>query len=156
MEQQQAQQIESQLRQRWQQVRYRILDQFPQVCAADLDPARSVGDLVDRIAHRSRHTRRYVETRLLGLVSAGSAGQDGPFGVAPAPADGAQEQSPALERQRRHAFAVADPGEAAPGTITDPGEAAPGAVTARPRTPDDTDAFWVAPDGGARETSRDL
>jgi|SRR5215475_2704681 len=76
MEQQQAQQVEQQLRQDWQQIRYRILDQFAQVSTSDLDSARNVNDLVQRIADRSHHSERYVETRLLELVGAG-AGQQG-------------------------------------------------------------------------------
>ncbi len=86
MEQQQAQQVEQQLRQDWQQLRYRILDQFAQVSTSDLDSARNVSDLVQRIADRSHHSERYVETRLLELVGTGTgqAGQSGspgrPFG----------------------------------------------------------------------------
>jgi hypothetical protein len=76
MEQQQARQVEQQLRQDWQQIRYRILDQFAQVSTADLDSARNVNDLVQRIADKSHHSERYVETRLLELVGA-AAGQGG-------------------------------------------------------------------------------
>jgi len=77
VEQQQAQQIEQQLRQNWQQIRYRILDQFAEVSSADLDFARNVNDLVERIADKSRHSERYVETRLMELVGVGGmqAGQ---------------------------------------------------------------------------------
>jgi len=84
VDQQQAQQIEQQLRQNWQQIRYRILDQFAEVSSADLDFARNVNDLVERIADKSRHSERYVETRLMELVGAGGmqAGisQGQPFG----------------------------------------------------------------------------
>lgn len=84
MDQQQAQQIEQQLRQNWQQIRYRILDQFAEVSSADLDFARNVNDLVERIADKSHHSERYVETRLMELVGAGGmqAGhlQGAPFG----------------------------------------------------------------------------
>ncbi|MFG1707455.1 hypothetical protein ACFLIM_30065 [Nonomuraea sp. M3C6] len=83
MEQQQAQQIEQQLRQNWQQIRYRILDQFAEVSPSDLDFARNVNDLVERIADKSHHSDRYVETRLLELVGVGgtSMGPQGqPFG----------------------------------------------------------------------------
>jgi hypothetical protein len=95
MEQQQAQQVEQQLRQDWQQIRYRILDQFAQVSTSDLDSARNVNDLVQRIADRSHHSERYVETRLVELVGAGAGQQGGgqagslgqqagrPFGSAP-------------------------------------------------------------------------
>ncbi|TMR88915.1 hypothetical protein [Nonomuraea basaltis] len=85
MEQQQAQQVEQQLRQRWQQVKYRILDQFAEVCTSDLDFARNVGDLVQRIADKTHHSERYVETRLMELVGVGgapTAPQGQPFGVA--------------------------------------------------------------------------
>ncbi|MGN9839655.1 hypothetical protein ACTMTI_16175 [Nonomuraea sp. H19] len=81
MEQQQAQQVEQQLRQNWQQIRYRILDQFAEVSPSDLDFARNVNDLVERIADKSHHTERYVETRLLELVGGGSGQQGQPFGV---------------------------------------------------------------------------
>jgi hypothetical protein len=84
MEQQQAQQIEEQLRQNWQQIRYRILDQFAEVSPSDLDFARNVNDLIERIADKSHHSERYVETRLLELVGVGGAsmGQQGqPFGA---------------------------------------------------------------------------
>ncbi len=83
MEQQQAQQIEQQLRQNWQQIRYRILDQFAEVSSSDLDFARNVNDLVERIADRSHHSERYVETRLMEMVGVGGSqgGQQGqPFG----------------------------------------------------------------------------
>lgn len=82
MEQQQAQQIEQQLRQNWQQIRYRILDQFAEVSSSDLDFARNVTDLVERIADKSHHSERYVETRLMEMVGVGGAqGQQGqPFG----------------------------------------------------------------------------
>jgi hypothetical protein len=73
MEQQQAQQVEQQLRQNWRQIRYRILDQFAQVSPADLDSAVNVNDLVQRIADKTHHTERYVETRLTELVGAGAA-----------------------------------------------------------------------------------
>jgi hypothetical protein len=76
MEQQQAQQVEQQLRQNWRQIRYRILDQFAQVTPADLDSAVNVNDLVQRIADTTHHSERYVETRLAELVGAG-AGQAG-------------------------------------------------------------------------------
>jgi hypothetical protein len=83
MEQQQAQQVEQQLRQNWQQIRYRILDQFAEVSSSDLDFARNVNDLVERIADKSHHSERYVETRLMELIGVGGAsmGQQGqPFG----------------------------------------------------------------------------
>ena len=76
MEQQQAQQIEQQLRQNWRQLRYRILDQFAQVSTSDLDASTNVNDLVQRIADRTHHSERYVETRLQELVGVG-AGQAG-------------------------------------------------------------------------------
>jgi hypothetical protein len=85
MEQQQAQQVEQQLRQNWRQIRYRILDQFAQVSTSDLDTAVNVNDLVQRIADRTHHSERYVETRLQELVGvaagqAGQAGQGAPLG----------------------------------------------------------------------------
>ena len=76
MEQQQAQQVEQQLRQNWRQLRYRILDQFAQVSTSDLDASTNVNDLVQRIADRTHHSERYVETRLQELVGVG-AGQTG-------------------------------------------------------------------------------
>ncbi len=85
MEQQQAQQLEQQLRQNWQQIRYRILDQFGEVSSTDVDFARNVNDLIERIADKSHHSERYVETRLLELAGAGAGGmavgqQGQPFG----------------------------------------------------------------------------
>jgi hypothetical protein len=76
MEHQQAQQIEQQLRRNWEQIRRRILDQFMETSRADLDAATDVHDLVLRIADRSRHSERYVETRLHEMVGAapGAAG----------------------------------------------------------------------------------
>ncbi|TMR92137.1 hypothetical protein [Nonomuraea basaltis] len=91
MEQQQAQQIEQQLRQNWQQIRYRILDQFAEVSPSDLDFARNVSDLVERIADKSHHTERYVETRLLELVGVGGGQQGQPFGVAMGQQQGMQQ-----------------------------------------------------------------
>lgn len=83
MEQQQAQQIEQQLRRNWEQIRHRILDQFTQVSRSDLDAATNVNDLVQRIADKTHHSERYVETRLQELVGVGqgqgSMGQ-GPMG----------------------------------------------------------------------------
>jgi len=76
MEQQQAQQIEQQLRQNWRQIRYQILDQFGQVSTSELDSAVNVNDLVQRIADLTHHSERYVETRLQDLVGVG-AGQGG-------------------------------------------------------------------------------
>jgi hypothetical protein len=71
MEHQQAQQLEQQLRQHWQQIRYRILDQFGEVSPSDLEFARNVNDLIERIADKCHHSERYVETRLRELVGAG-------------------------------------------------------------------------------------
>ncbi|AEH07805.1 MULTISPECIES: hypothetical protein [Protofrankia] len=76
-QQQQQQQIEQELRQNWQQIRYRLLDEFGQVGTADLDAARDVNDLVQRIADKTHHSERYVETRLQELVGVGAAGQRG-------------------------------------------------------------------------------
>ncbi|CAO5157396.1 PE-PGRS family protein [Frankia sp. AiPs1] len=84
MAQQQEQQIEQHLRQNWQQLRYRILDQFGQVSASDVDNATSVNDLVARIADRTHHSERYVENRLRELVGVGAdqgAGQGERFGA---------------------------------------------------------------------------
>ncbi|WP_239344832.1 MULTISPECIES: hypothetical protein [unclassified Frankia] len=78
-QQQQQQQIEQQLRQNWQQIRYRLLDEFGQVGTADLDAARDVNDLVQRIADKTHHSERYVETRLQELVGVG-ASVGGQFG----------------------------------------------------------------------------
>jgi hypothetical protein len=82
MEQQQAQQVEQQMRQNWRQIRYRILDQFAQVSPADLDSAVNVNDLVQRIADKTHHSERYIETRLTELVGAraGQAPQAVPMG----------------------------------------------------------------------------
>jgi hypothetical protein len=82
MEQQQQQQVDQQLRQNWQQIRYQILDHFAQLSTADLDSARDVNDLVQRIADISHHSDRYVENRLLELVGATAqgAGQSAQFG----------------------------------------------------------------------------
>jgi hypothetical protein len=84
VEQQQAQQMEQQLRQNWQQIRYRILDQFAEVSSSDLDFARNVNDLVERIADKSHHSERYVETRLMEMVGVGGSHggqqQGQPFG----------------------------------------------------------------------------
>ncbi len=72
MKQQQAQQVEQQFRQNWQQIRYRILDQFGQVGSSDLNAARNVNDLVQRIADRSNHSEQYVERRLRELAGVGA------------------------------------------------------------------------------------
>jgi hypothetical protein len=83
MEQQQAQQLEQKLRQNWQNIRYQILDQFGEVSSTDVDFARNVNDLIERIADKSHHSERYVETRLMELAGAGgmAGGQQGqPFG----------------------------------------------------------------------------
>jgi hypothetical protein len=108
MEQQQAQRVEQQLRQNWQQIKYRILDQFAEVSSSDLDCARNVNDLVERIADRSRHSERFVETRLLELVAAGGAPTGGaPMGQAPteqAPTEQAptgQQEQPSGGQQGR-------------------------------------------------------
>ena len=76
MEHQQAQQMEQQLRKNWEQIRHRILDQFMEASRADLDAAIDVQDLVQRTADRTRHSERYVETRLHEMVGAapGAAG----------------------------------------------------------------------------------
>jgi hypothetical protein len=95
MEQQQAQQVEQVLRPNWRQIRYRILDQFAQVSTADLDSAVNVNDLVQRIADKTHHSERYVETRLQELVGV-AAGQQGgqqlgqPFGQQPGQQGGQQ------------------------------------------------------------------
>src|SRR5262245_53742126 len=90
MEQQRAQQVERQLRQNWEQIRYRILDQFRQTSRADLDAASNVNDLVQRIADRTQHSERYVETRLQELV--GVAAGPGPMGGQAGQPFGAAEQ----------------------------------------------------------------
>ncbi|WP_181958653.1 hypothetical protein [Nonomuraea diastatica] len=85
MEQQQAQQIEQQLRQNWQQVRQQILEQFAQVSPWDLDFARNINDLVERIVDKSHHSDRYVERRLLELIDVegiATRPQGQPFGAA--------------------------------------------------------------------------
>ncbi|MGF7235768.1 MAG: hypothetical protein ACQSGP_12535 [Frankia sp.] len=79
MEQQQAQQLEQQLRQNWRQIRYEILDQFGQVSTSDLDSARDVNDLTQRIADKSHHSERYVETRLQELAGVGGERSGQPF-----------------------------------------------------------------------------
>jgi hypothetical protein len=79
MDQQQERQVEQQLRQNWQQIRYRVLDQFGQVSTADVDAATSVNDLVARIADRTHHSERYVQNRLQELAGVG-AGQGGAAG----------------------------------------------------------------------------
>lgn len=86
MEQQQAQQLEQQLRQNWDQIRYRILDQFTETSRSDVDAASDVNDLVQRIADRTHHSERYVETRLQELIGAGpgqgsALGARQPFGT---------------------------------------------------------------------------
>jgi hypothetical protein len=102
MEQQQAQQVEQQLRQNWRQLRYRILDQFAQVSTADLDASTNVNDLVQRIADRTHHSERYVETRLQELVSV-SAGQAGQGQIAQQTAQsfsqGQQQQPQGMQSQ---------------------------------------------------------
>jgi hypothetical protein len=93
MEQQQAQQVEQQLRQNWEQIRHRILDQFTQTSRADLDAATTVNDLVQRIADRTHHSERYVETRLQELVGA-APGQRPMGGQAGQPLGGGQVSQP--------------------------------------------------------------
>jgi hypothetical protein len=78
MDAQQAQQVEQQLRQNWQQIRYRILDQFAQVSTADVDAANNVNDLVQRIADKTHHSEQYVENRLRELVGVTSSGAQQP------------------------------------------------------------------------------
>lgn len=74
MEQQQQQQLDQQLRQNWQRIRYQILDNFAQLSTADVDSARNVDDLVQRIADRSHHSEGFVENRLMELVGATAQG----------------------------------------------------------------------------------
>jgi hypothetical protein len=81
MEQQQAQQLEQRLRQNWRQIRYRILDQFGQVSTSDLDSAVNVTDLVERIADKTHHSERYVETRLQELAGVGASAGGEQFGA---------------------------------------------------------------------------
>ncbi|WP_165699253.1 hypothetical protein [Candidatus Frankia alpina] len=71
-QQEQRQQVEQQLRQNWQQLRYRVLDQFNQVSPADLDAATDIEDLVARIADRTHHSEQYVENRLRQLAGVGT------------------------------------------------------------------------------------
>jgi hypothetical protein len=75
MDQQQAQQVEQQLRQNWQQIRYRILDQFAQVTPSDVDAASNVNDLVQRIADKTHHSEQFVENRLQELATVGAGQQ---------------------------------------------------------------------------------
>ncbi|KPM50415.1 hypothetical protein CcI49_19855 [Frankia sp. CcI49] len=80
-EQQERRQVEQQLRQNWRQLRYRLLDQFGQVSASDVDAATGVNDLIARIADKSNHSERYVENRLRELVGVGvGVGQGGQSG----------------------------------------------------------------------------
>ncbi|OAA20985.1 hypothetical protein UG55_106622 [Frankia sp. EI5c] len=78
-EHQQRQQVEQQLRQNWRQLRYRLLDQFGQVSASDLDAATGINDLIARIADKTHHSERYVENRLRELAGVGASegGQSG-------------------------------------------------------------------------------
>jgi hypothetical protein len=108
MEQQQAQQVEQQLRQDWQQIRYRILDQFAQVSTSDLDSARNVNDLVQRIADRSHHSERYVETRLLELVGTGTGQLGGQTGQTGSPGQAGRPFGSSQGQQGR-AFGAAGP-----------------------------------------------
>lgn len=71
MDIQTQQQIEQQLRSRWQQVYPLLLDRFTTVSRADLDSATSADDLVRRIADKSHYSERYVEERIGELVGAG-------------------------------------------------------------------------------------
>ncbi|CAJ62750.1 MULTISPECIES: hypothetical protein [Frankia] len=80
-QQEQRQQVEQQLRRNWQQLRYRILDQFNQVSSADLDAATGIDDLVARIADRTHHSEQYVENRLRQLTGVGGGQQGQSFGA---------------------------------------------------------------------------
>lgn len=71
MEQQVQQEIQSKLEQQWDRLFPAILQQFTTVSQADLESASSVGDIVTRIADRTRYSERYVENRLHELVSSG-------------------------------------------------------------------------------------
>jgi hypothetical protein len=62
------------MRRNWDQIRHRILDQFMETSRADLDAAMNVHDLVQRIADRTNHSERYVETRLQEMVGAAPGG----------------------------------------------------------------------------------
>jgi len=75
MEPNQLNQVEQQVRQNWSQVKHHILDQFPQVSAADLTAATSVTDIVQRIADKSGYSDRFVEGRLRNLVGVSGTNQ---------------------------------------------------------------------------------
>ncbi|CAO5244170.1 hypothetical protein [Frankia sp. AgKG'84/4] len=80
-QEQQRRQIEQQLRQNWQRLRYQILDQFGQVSTSDLDSAAGVDDLIARIADRTNHSERYVENRLRDLAGVGPVQGGQPLGA---------------------------------------------------------------------------
>lgn len=71
MDHHQQQQLDTQLRQNWSQLRHQILDQFAQVSTSDLDTAVNVTDLIQRIADKTDYSERFVETRITELVGVG-------------------------------------------------------------------------------------
>lgn len=74
METQQQNQIEQEIRQNWPNVRTVLQDLFPQVSQSNLDSARSVQDLVERISDLTHYSDRLVETRLISVVQATQGG----------------------------------------------------------------------------------
>lgn len=73
-------QLESALRTQWGHVFPKILAEFITVCTADLMPARSVDDLVSRIADKTGYSERLVELRLVQLAGVPAAIQQGQQG----------------------------------------------------------------------------
>lgn len=86
VDQQLSQQVESRLREQWSTICPQILNRFTTVSKADLDAANNVDDLIRSVADLTRHSERYVETEITGLVlsGGGSGMRDEPFGAATA------------------------------------------------------------------------
>lgn len=73
-------QLESALRTQWDHLAPRILGEFITLSTADITAARSVDDLVSRIADKSHYSERFVELRLVqlaGVPSQVNQGQQG-------------------------------------------------------------------------------
>lgn len=74
MDPQQQQYIEQELFQNWSQIRPQVTETFAQVSRADLDPAQSVTDLVQRISLKTGLPDQFIERQLQDIIQGTQGG----------------------------------------------------------------------------------
>lgn len=107
MEPQQQQHIERELFQNWNVVRPQLTETFAQVSRADIDPAQSVTELVQRISLKTGLPDQFIETQLIEIVQNAQGGYQtkGQQGVRSNQSLGSQQDREQSQSSREYATA---------------------------------------------------